>query len=204
MKALLLFLGLLLFPQVGWAACSTVLADCPSPRYNDVTAATGTFSTFTQGGKTITLGGNLTTSGANNVTFVTSGPTTITLPTSGTMISNTVSTLSSLTSIGTIATGTWQATVLVGQYGGTGVANTGKTITLGGNLTTSGANDVTFTTSGSTNITLPTSGTMISNTVTTLSSLTSIGTIATGVWQGTIVVGQYGGTGVNKDRKSVV
>ena len=29
--------------------------------------------------------------------------------------------------------------LFAGQYGGTGVANTGKTITLGGNLTTSGA-----------------------------------------------------------------
>ena len=44
---------------------------------------------------------------------------------------------SSLTSVGTIATGTWQGSVIGGQYGGTGIANTDKTITLGGNLTTS-------------------------------------------------------------------
>lgn len=51
-------------------------------------------------------------------------------------------------------------TPLLGASGGTGVANTGKTITLGGNLTTSGANAVTFTTGGATNVTLPTSGTL--------------------------------------------
>ena len=67
---------------------------------------------------------------------------------------------SSLTSVGTIATGVWNGTVVAGQYGGTGVANTGKTITLGGNLTTSGAFATTFTVSGATNVTLPTSGTL--------------------------------------------
>jgi hypothetical protein len=46
--------------------------------------------------------------------------------------------------------------------GGTGVANTG-TITLGGNLTTTGANPLTLTTTGSTNITLPTSGTLLNS-----------------------------------------
>lgn len=44
--------------------------------------------------------------------------------------------------------------------GGTGVANS-STITLGGNLVTSGASPLTFTTTGSTNITLPTSGTLL-------------------------------------------
>lgn len=50
--------------------------------------------------------------------------------------------------------------IMIGDNGGTGVANIGKTITLGGNLTTSGANPVTFTTAGSTNVTLPASGTL--------------------------------------------
>jgi hypothetical protein len=47
--------------------------------------------------------------------------------------------------------------------GGTGVANS-STITLGGNLVTSGANPLTFTTTGTTNITLPTSGTILNST----------------------------------------
>lgn len=50
--------------------------------------------------------------------------------------------------------------LIAGQYGGTGVANTGKTITLGGNLTTSGAHATTFTTTGTTGVTLPTTGTL--------------------------------------------
>jgi len=50
--------------------------------------------------------------------------------------------------------------VITGQYGGTGVANTGKTITLGGNFTTSGAYATTLTATATTSVTLPTSGTL--------------------------------------------
>jgi hypothetical protein len=49
-------------------------------------------------------------------------------------------------------------TRIAGQYGGTGVDNSGKTITLGGNLTTSGAHATTLTTTGTTTVTLPTTG----------------------------------------------
>lgn len=54
----------------------------------------------------------------------------------------------------------WSGDVVAGQYGGTGVANTGKTITLGGNLTLSGAHALTLTQTGPTNVTLPTTGTL--------------------------------------------
>jgi hypothetical protein len=54
--------------------------------------------------------------------------------------------------------------ILPAQNGGTGVNNTGKTITLGGNLTTVGASSLTLTTTGTTNVTLPTSGTLLSGT----------------------------------------
>ena len=67
---------------------------------------------------------------------------------------------SSLTTVGTIGSGTWQGTAIAGQYGGTGVANTGKTITIGGNLTTSGAHATTITTTGATTVTLPLTGTL--------------------------------------------
>jgi hypothetical protein len=66
----------------------------------------------------------------------------------------------SITTLGTIGTGTWQGTIISPTYGGTGVNNGSKTITLGGNLTTSGANNVTLTTGGATNVTLPTTGTL--------------------------------------------
>ena len=69
-------------------------------------------------------------------------------------------TASSLTSVGTIATGTWNGTVIGSTYGGTGVNNGASTITLGGNLVTSGANAITFTSTGTTGVTLPTSGTL--------------------------------------------
>jgi len=50
--------------------------------------------------------------------------------------------------------------VLLGANGGTGVANSGKTITIGGNLTTSGAFNTTLTATGTTTVTLPTTGTL--------------------------------------------
>jgi hypothetical protein len=66
----------------------------------------------------------------------------------------------SITTLGTIATGTWQGTIISPTYGGTGVNNGTKTITLGGNLTTSGAFATTLTVTGATNVTLPTAGTL--------------------------------------------
>jgi hypothetical protein len=67
---------------------------------------------------------------------------------------------SSLTSVGTIGTGVWQGTIVAGQYGGTGVNNSGKTITIGGNFTHSGAHTLTLTTTANTAVTLPTTGTL--------------------------------------------
>jgi hypothetical protein len=94
----------------------------------------------------------------------------------------------SITTLGTISTGTWNGSIITGTYGGTGVNNGSDTITLGGNIstagsfTTSGANALTLTTTGSTNVTLPVTGTLITNSVATLSSLSSVGTITTGTW----------------------
>ena len=65
-----------------------------------------------------------------------------------------------ITTLGTIGTGTWQGSVIAGEYGGTGVANTGKTITLGGNFTTSGAHSTALTTTANTTLTLPVTGTL--------------------------------------------
>jgi trimeric autotransporter adhesin len=150
-------------------------------------------------GSTITLGGNLTTSGAFATTLTTTALTNVTLPTSGTLatlggaetltnktltspvintptgivkadvglgsVENTALSTwagtTNLTTLGTLTSGTWNAGVIAGQYGGTGVNNTGKTITLGGNLTTSGAFATTLTTTALTNVTLPTSGTLL-------------------------------------------
>lgn len=72
----------------------------------------------------------------------------------------------SITTLGTITTGTWHGNIITGTYGGTGVNNGSNTITLGGNiltagsLTLSGAFPATFNFTGSTNVTFPTSGTL--------------------------------------------
>ncbi len=55
---------------------------------------------------------------------------------------------------------TYNGTVITGQYGGTGTANTGKTVTIGGSFVTSGAYPLTFILTDSTEVTLPTSGTL--------------------------------------------
>jgi hypothetical protein len=69
-------------------------------------------------------------------------------------------TSSSLTTVGTIGTGVWQGTLVAGQYGGTGVNNSGKTITIGGNFTHTGAHTLGLTTTANTSVTLPTTGTL--------------------------------------------
>ena len=50
--------------------------------------------------------------------------------------------------------------IVLGKNGGTGIDNTGKTITLGGSLTTSGAYPTTLNAQAATNVTLPISGTI--------------------------------------------
>jgi hypothetical protein len=66
----------------------------------------------------------------------------------------------SITTLGTIGTGAWQGTIVAGQYGGTGVNNSGKTITLGGSFTHTGAHTLGLTTTANTSVTLPTTGTL--------------------------------------------
>lgn len=83
-----------------------------------------------------------------------------------------------ITQVGTVTTGTWNAGVVGPQYGGTGVNNASSTITLGGSFTTSGAFNLVLTLTAGTSVTLPTSGTLVNTAVTTLSSLTTVGVLA--------------------------
>lgn len=140
------------------------------------------------GSNTLTLAGNLATAGVFATTFTMTGATNVTFPTSGTLstTTGTVTSVSgtsnritssggntpvidiaatyvgqtSVTTLGTIATGVWQGTVIGSTYGGTGVNNGASTLTLGGNLITSGAFASTFTMTGITGVTFPTSGTL--------------------------------------------
>jgi hypothetical protein len=116
-----------------------------------------TFSQFSGAGQ-ITAGAGLTKSG--NTLDVVGTADRITVNTDSVDIASTYVGQSSITTLGTITTGTWNGTVIAGQYGGTGVNNSGKTITLGGNLTTSGGHATTLTTTGTTSVTLPTTGTL--------------------------------------------
>lgn len=113
-----------------------------------------------------------------------------------TLAANVVS--SSLTALGTVTTGLWNAQTITSQYGGTGVNNGGRTITIGGNLTTSGAFALTFTTSNTTNVILPTTGTLAtlagseSLTNKKLGSLTTNGFVTTSGGDGTLGVAVLG------------
>lgn len=66
----------------------------------------------------------------------------------------------SITTLGTVTSGTWNGSIVSPAFGGTGVNNASKTITLGGNFVTSGAFNTTFNITGATNVTFPTSGTL--------------------------------------------
>jgi len=132
-------------------------------------------------GQTLTLSGNTTIgSSTHTVAFATSGNTSVTLPTSGTLLT-TAGSGSSLTF-------------------GTG------SLSLAGNLTTSGAFTTTLTVTGNTSVTLPTSGTLITSAVTSLASITSMSTgtgaftlaIANGATtNGTTKTINIGGSGVS-------
>jgi len=124
------------------------------------------------GSSVIGLSGNLLTSGGYNLSFNLSGDTSIILPTTGVLLTNTVSSLTSLSAVGTIYTGTWAASVITGAYGGTGVNNGSRTLTLGGNLTTAGAYAATLQLTDTTYVTLPPSGTLLSTASNYVSTLT--------------------------------
>jgi hypothetical protein len=140
-------------------------ADCGFVLTNNGTVTVGTtalvFTQFTGLGQ-VTAGNGLTKTGNTLNAVGTAGR--ITANADSIDIASTYAGQSTITTLGTVATGTWNGTVIAGLYGGTGVANSGKTITLGGNLTTSGAHATTLTTTGTTSVTLPTSGTLLTTT----------------------------------------
>jgi len=63
-----------------------------------------------------------------------------------------------LSSMGTITGGAWSGSVITGAYGGTGVANTGFTLTLGGNVAFTGSFNPTFSIPSSSTWTLQSGG----------------------------------------------
>jgi hypothetical protein len=151
-------------------------------------ALTGNAATATKLAASVNING-VAFDGSVNVTV----PAAAATLTGTTLAANVVA--SSLTGVGILTAGTWQATIVAPLFGGTGVANT-NTITLGGNINTAAAfatvgGGLTLTVTGATNVTLPTSGTLVNTAVTTLSSLNTVGTITTGVWNATAIVDTY-------------
>ena len=69
----------------------------------------------------------------------------------------------SITTLGTIGTGTWVAGIINSTYGGTGINNAGSTLTLGGSLSTVGGFTSSFTMIGTTNVIFPTSGILLTS-----------------------------------------
>ena len=154
------------------------------------------------------------------VTSVTGTTNVITVsPTSGNCVVNISPSYvgqTSLTTLGTISTGTWQGSLINPTYGGTGVNNGANTLTLAGSLATAGAFTSTFTMTAATAVTFPTSGTLATTTqLPTPAALTEVndtnvtltlgGTPNTALlqaasitagWTGTLAPTR-GGTGVN-------
>jgi hypothetical protein len=77
-----------------------------------------------------------------------------------TLNQNTTGNAATATSATNATTATNVSGIVAGANGGTGVANSGKSITLGGNFQTTGGHALTLTTTATTNVTLPSSGTL--------------------------------------------
>lgn len=126
--------------------------------FNQITVGTSTSTTMTLGnGSVMTFTGtginNANQLAGNSITAVSGTGTTVALTTSPVFVTPALGTPasgvltnttgypgdSSLVTVGTIATGTWQGTLIGATYGGTGVNNGSKTLTLGASLTTTGA-----------------------------------------------------------------
>ena len=125
------------------------------------TASTATSATFAN--TAITAITANTASTAISATFATTAETAATAETATTALTaNTASTLATPRNIfGFTFDGSSALSGIISPtYGGTGVNNGNKTITLGGDLITSGNYSTTIITTGSTTLSLPTSGTL--------------------------------------------
>ena len=96
-----------------------------------------------------------------------------------------------ITELGTITVGTWQATPVAANFGGTGVANSvTSTITLGGAFSMIGAFSFAGTLTGNTTVTFPQSGTLavMGAGGATISYQTTVNFGSTGVLNGSFTV----------------
>ena len=152
------------------------------------------------GGKTVSLAGALSTSGAYSIALTATGNTSLTLPTSGTLtaLGNTVTGTGNivLASSPTLTTPTLGVATATSVNGLTITSGTGTlTIPSGATLALSGAFSTTLTVTGTTTLTLPTSGTVtaLGNSVTgsgaiVLASSPTMTTPSIGAATGTSIV----------------
>jgi len=186
------------------------------------TASTGAIQEITVGSGLTLSGGSLTaTGGSGSVTTV----SVVTANGVSGSVANATTTPAITLTLGAITPSTVNGLTLAAQSTGFTIAGgtSSRTLTLSGNATLSGTNtgdQTNITGNAGTATALQTAraingvdfdgtipitigvdaanltGTTIANTVVT-SSLTTVGVIGTGAWQGSVVTGTYGGTGVN-------
>ena len=166
------------------------VADVGTAGYLLTSNGPGALPTFQNG----VASGIINTGGINDIAYYSTNPTGKTLSsintgndgvliTSGLGVPSISSTLPStvqgnITALGTIATGVWQASIIGGTYGGTGVNNGASTITIGGNVTFLGAHTFAGTLTADTAVTFPTSGTL-ATTAGTVTNATNAANVAT-------------------------
>jgi hypothetical protein len=156
--------------------------DTPYLRLNVGASNSDTLKLYTDGSNAVKTLNNVLDDGNGNATvaltmtataFSGSGADLTSLPAAnltGSLPAISGASLTSLTSANLSGT-------VSGTNGGTGVNNGSKTITLGGNLTTSGAYNTTLTATAATSVTLPTGGTLLSTTSSLNASNIASGTI---------------------------
>lgn len=165
--------------------------------------------------RTINMGGDITTagafstSGANALTLTTTGSTNVTLPTTGTLVNSAVTSLSSLATVGTITSGTWNGTTIATTRGGTGLtsytlgdipyASAANTLTnLAGNTTAtkmflsqtgtgSVSDDPAWSTVTKSDVGLDNVENTALSTWAGTSNITTLGTVTTGTWNATAI-----------------
>ncbi len=149
----------------------------------------GTYTSVTVDAKgRVTAGSNPTTLSEYGITDALS-----TSLTNGTILIGNGSNIADEVSIGGDATLANDGTLTVSSIGGNSIS-LGGAFTTAAALTFSGANTVQFTSTAATNLTLPTSGTLANQAYVdarTGTNITSVGTITTGVWNGSAITGTY-------------
>ena len=149
----------------------------------------GTYKSVTVDSKgRVTSGSNPTTLSEYGITDALS--TTLT---NGTILLGNASDIASEVTISGDATLSDDGTLTVSSIGGNAVS-LGGNLNTGGALSFNGANDITFSTSANTSLTLPVSGTLATENYVndrTGTNITTVGTITTGVWNGSAITGTY-------------